>query len=380
MDNKKARILYIHNSEQIAGGNNVLLGLFTALNRSKYELLSLIPAPGPLEDELIKLAVPYVVMDVINPSIAGGSVKQAYAIIRFCTMALKKRISIIHAQGPLSYRIPSFIKKITNIKCICHLHFPVSQDSNLRWAFSNVPDILVACSNAVAEGYQKVLLDDLGILPKLEVVSNFVDTQRFKATKRPGKIRKELSIKESENVISIIGLVSQRKGHPDFLKMARLLLSELGASYFIVVGDDIVDNGNYLKEMMSLAEQMDIRDRVHFLGFRTDVIDIINDSDLVVLPSHEEGMPLSILEVGACSKPIVAYDIPGINEVVLDGVTGYLVEEGDINRLTSVAIKLLRNKELAKQFGANARKMVEEKFSLSLYTNKIKMIYDELFK
>ena len=139
----------------------------------------------------------------------------------------------------LSYRTPSFIKKITNIKCICHLHFPVSQDSNLRWAFSIVPDILVACSNAVAEGYQKVLLDDLGILPKLEVVPNFVDTQRFKATKRPGKIRKELSIKESENVISIIGLVSQRKGHPDFLKMARLLWSELGTSYFIFMGQGI---------------------------------------------------------------------------------------------------------------------------------------------
>ena len=131
---------------------------------------------------------------------------------------------------------------------------------------------------------------------------------------------------------------------------------------------------------MEYAAKLGIADQVLFLGFRSDVLDLIRISDVVVLPSHAEGMPMSILEVGACAKPIVAYRIPGVDEVVEDEKTGFLTPENDIMGLAQAVKRLLVNPELKEKIGQSARRHIEGNFTLKRYTQSVEVLYDALFE
>lgn len=124
---------------------------------------------------------------------------------------------------------------------------------------------------------------------------------------------------------------------------------------FLIVGEDIIYGGNYRKKMEDQINELKIRQDVHFLGFRPDMLDIIRSSDVIVLPSHEEGMPMTILEAGACAKPVVAYRIPGVEEIIIDGINGILVEENNVSALASAVDRILIDKILKNKLGECAR-------------------------
>lgn len=105
----KIRVLYIHASEMIGGGNRVLLGLFDEINRDRFEPWSLIPAEGPIVEELRNRSIPYIVEDVITCGTSGGKLSQLWAAASIYSDIRNQQFSILHAQDTLGYRLPSFL-------------------------------------------------------------------------------------------------------------------------------------------------------------------------------------------------------------------------------------------------------------------------------
>jgi glycosyltransferase involved in cell wall biosynthesis len=116
-----------------------------------------------------------------------------------------------------------------------------------------------------------------------------------------------------------------------------------------------------MQELQDHAELQGLRN-VHFLGFRRDVGTVLGGLDVVVLPSHEEGRPLGLLEALMSETTIVATNIPGIKEVVTDGESAYLVPPSEPRALAAAIDTVLTDTELAKRLAVNGAQIVRDRF------------------
>ena len=151
-----------------------------------------------------------------------------------------------------------------------------------------------------------------------------------------GSIRRELSISTNEKIVVSIGRVTKDKGVEDFCEMAKSLV-ESGKDYrFLFIGDErIASYGNMIREKYGKY--------VTFLGHRLDTPNIYADADLYVHASHRESGPLTIIEAMEHGTPSIAWDIPGCNEQIVDGLTGSLVEFGNLTALAQASERLLED-------------------------------------
>jgi glycosyltransferase involved in cell wall biosynthesis len=141
---------------------------------------------------------------------------------------------------------------------------------------------------------------------------------------------------------------------------------------FVLVGE-----GGERRALESRARALGVSDRVRFLGLRGDIADLLAISDVFVLPSLYEGLPLSILEAMAAGKPVVASSIPGIDEVVVDGETGLLVPPRDPAALAASIRLLLTDSDLRVRLGDAGRERVHGTFSLERMVEGVVAVYQE---
>ncbi|HKQ33642.1 MAG TPA: glycosyltransferase, partial [Thermodesulfobacteriota bacterium] len=123
------------------------------------------------------------------------------------------------------------------------------------------------------------------------------------------------------------------------------------------------------------AEELRLSNRVIFLGQRNDVRELLLGCDLFVLPSLFEGLPLSVMEAMAAGKPVIASDIGGVNELIRDGETGYLVPPGDTHALARSINTLISDPALARRMALAGKTLVEKEFSADSMVAGVTDIY-----
>jgi len=198
------------------------------------------------------------------------------------------------------------------------------------------------------------------------IASSGVDLKRFHYFDRSGR--------HKQPVVVMLGRLLRQKGIPDFIEVAKLVKQKLPDAQFLLAGEydpahpDSVD-------MDWLIDQKDIT----YLGHLDDVLPILKKSDLLLFPSsYREGVPRVILEAAATGLPIVAFDVPGVREAVIDEETGYLVPFRDIHTMVKAVNKLLKNRELRINMGKKARQMIEALFDQKIIIEKYFEIYRNL--
>ena len=115
-----------------------------------------------------------------------------------------------------------------------------------------------------------------------------------------------------------------------------------------------------------------------FTGARTDMAEIYEALDLLVLPSRQEGFGRVIVEAMAMEKPVVASDAEGIHEVINHGVSGFIVPVDDVNSLADAVISVLNDPKLAAKLGKQGRETGIERFSIESHVKNMETIYEEL--
>jgi len=196
---------------------------------------------------------------------------------------------------------------------------------------------------------------------KLRVVPNGIDADAFAATARPGRVRAELGLAPGRPVVSLVGEVGRRKGQAVLLEAAAKLRAD-GATrdaVFLLAGE-----GSARTELEARAQALGLADgTVRFLGFRADVPDLLADTDLLVLPSFEEGFPNTLLEGMALGLPVVSTPVDGIPELVVDGVTGVLTPPGDAAALAAAIGALLGDAGRRRALGEAGRTRARTEFA-----------------
>mgnify|MGYP002410365723 FL=1 len=141
---------------------------------------------------------------------------------------------------------------------------------------------------------------------------------------------------------------------------------------------DFIGGGSLLEELRMQAESSGIDDCVNFLGVRQDVYDILARSDVFVLGSLWEGLPVSIMEAMACNLPVVASNVGGIPELVIDAQTGYHVPPADPEAIAEKLKVLIEHPEMRKQMGSCGRQRIIDHFSVNEMVRKTEMLIESL--
>jgi glycosyltransferase involved in cell wall biosynthesis len=176
----------------------------------------------------------------------------------------------------------------------------------------------------------------------------------------------------SSPVIGTVGRLVPQKGHRHLLE-ALSQLKKRGMSFSLM----IVGNGPLRSELESQVEELGLSGDVSFLGHREDVYDLLSSFDIFVLPSEFEGLPFALLEAMAARRPIIASDVDGIGDAIVDEENGLLVPSKDPGALAAALERLVGEDRLRQELGNNARSAVA-RFDLPRMIARTEELYESL--
>ena len=351
---EKYKVLYLDSSQDLPGGGQVsLLLLLNFLDKTIYQPNVFSLKTSKLHDTLKNGAITAKVVP------AG----RLFAEIR------ELNPDLIHCNSPTTKytflaAIYSWVMKIPFIWHVRVIDKSFFRDT-LLYSLSNK---VIAISNAVKEKFI--------FKRKIHVISNGVDLNRFKLGIDSQKIKDEFRIKPGERVIGMVARVDKWKGFEYFIKMASIVLKQNSNVRFLIIGPEPDNLSNELKHM---SESLGISEKIHFLGFRDDIPQLISAMDVLVhAPVSNEAFGRAIIEAMALKKPVVASSVGGIPEIIESGQNGILVKAADPDGMAKECIKLLNDRTLSELLGNNARTKVENTFTAEKTALKIMNLYLEI--
>lgn len=293
-----------------------------------------------------------------------GQSSGALGIINHKNTLGVKVISISH--GSILSEYKTAIKHIKSLNDL--LKLGLNTQYVLRTYFGSQRDFIrksnkvIAVSNAVKES---VLNETFVNDSKVEVIFNGINERGF-AQYKP--------IPHEKTSILYVGRVIRSKGIYD-------LIDVISAPDYKNVLFNIVGSGDDLDAIRSLVQQANLSDRVKFHGqlSPTDVIPELFKNDIFVLPTlRVEGFPMTLVEAMFAGLPIVASDIGGISDAVVNNETGFLIAPGDKKALSTQLLTLIKDKELRDKFGYNAKVRAEREFTLKTMLDKYEKAIKEV--
>lgn len=284
----------------------------------------------------------------------------------------KEQPDLIHTWDPMTslyaspearlLRIPLVNGMITNAPPHIPWNSKLGLASRLTFPFSRV---VVANSHAGLKAYR--VSSRRGMC-----IHNGFDPKRISGGMEISKVRKSLGI-VTPLVVGMVGEFVRKKDYGTYLAAAQRILESRRDVTFLAVGDGAE------RESLCHAIASQHRDRIIFTGWRERVEEVIAAMDVGVLATnaaiHGEGIPNAVLEYMALGKPVVATDAGGTNELIADGVTGFLVHDADPITMADRINCLLSDQDRARTMGVRGRNKIEREFSIELMVNQLRDLY-----
>jgi glycosyltransferase involved in cell wall biosynthesis len=212
---------------------------------------------------------------------------------------------------------------------------------------------------AVSDDVRTSILDRIGPLDdKIVVIANGVDVDRYGDSIERDEVRAEIGLDPNAFVMVMVATFKKQKGHVYLIDAAAEVLPHHPEARILLIGD-----GELRPEMERRVRSVHIADAVRFLGSRHDVARILAASDIFVLPSLWEGLPMALLEAMASGLPCIATTVSGTKQVIVPEVTGLLVPPGNTFALRDAMVTMLTAPERARPMGAAGRRRVSSEFS-----------------
>lgn len=248
-----------------------------------------------------------------------------------------------------------------------HLALPITS----KFSYSVLPDHVVTVSK-----YVERYLVEAGIPgERITTVSTGVDFARYDRSTIAGDLRAELNLSAETPLIGTVAILRAKKGHADILDAVPTVLQRFPDAHFVFAGD-----GAQTANLKARIEAEGLVGRVHLLGLRRDVTNVLASLDVFVLPTHQEALGTAFIEAGAMGLPTVATNVDGVPEVVQDGRTGLLVPVRDGKAIAEAICKLLGDPIYRQSMGANAAEFVRRKFSREVMAQGMERLYSQLLE
>ncbi len=364
----KKRITVLHTIETAGpgGAETVVLQLATMLNPERFRSVVALPEAKWLGRQLEDRGIPTFYI----PSKSWYDLKTPLGLRH---VIRSEGIDLIHSHLPYQNFDSCIAGALTGRKTIVTYHGPVELEHADSWK-SRVRLATVrrrAAAVVVVCDFVGEMLTGLGFdASKIVRIYNGIHVNGAGTSVR-GKFRHELGLGPSTRLVGMIANVRKSKGYEFYVRAASQVLQRYPDVVFVGAGDIDEQLGPPIR---SLIAELRLGDRFRLLGFRSDVRQILEDLDFMVLASTAEGMPLVTIEAMAAGKPLVVTRCGGTPEVVEDGATGLTVPPADAGALAQAILALLESPDRT-EMGRRARARVEREFTME----KMIASYEQLY-
>jgi glycosyltransferase involved in cell wall biosynthesis len=291
---------------------------------------------------------------------------------RFRRWIRRQAPDVIHAHLPHAAWMARWSRLLAPARVVIdsvHTSATGTLGRRLGYRWSNwLPDCVSVVSAGAAKAYGSAGM----VSPRrLILLSNGIDTHHWQPDSSARlQQRRHLGLGD-EFLWLAVGRLEPVKDYPSLL---RAMMALPKAARLIVAGA-----GPEEGRLRRMASELGLEARIRFLGFERDVLPWMHAADGFVLSSRWEGLPMSLLEAGACGLPAVATDVPGSREIIVDGQNGFLAPAGDSLSLCDTMIRMIRlSREERDAMGTRGRERVLTRFSLDAVLDRWEMLYREL--
>jgi glycosyltransferase involved in cell wall biosynthesis len=357
MPDKKIKVLYVIPTLDFGGAERIMVDLARLLDRKKFTVkIVCMKRAGELASGLDATAVELVVME-------RGMTPAAFWKLYKLISASKPDIVHTHLFGADVFGI--IAARLAGVKKVVSTEHNINYSEGRKksmiknWAYS-LADRIVAVSEAV----KKYLLKAGNKKNKIEVIYNGTDPDRFKPSSR-GDLKDEI-------IIGSIGRLEKQKSYGTLIMAMDNLKN-------IPIECRLAGNGREKEYLSDLVTSLGLADKVKFTGWNKDIPSFLAGLDIFVLPSAWEGFGITLIEAGAQGLPVIGSRVDGITEIIEEGVDGLMFKPGDSRELAYKLELLASDKILREKLGANLRRKVMEKFTLTIMVKKYEDLYVRLY-
>lgn len=349
-------ILQVISQRHLSGAERVCLMLSESLQRRGHRVVLLCKKDEAMLGEAAQRGIETRTTGVsgkFNPLVALG-------ILR---IAREVHADVIHTHLSTASQWGSVAGRLGGIPVVAHVHA-----MNSRYFFL-LAHAMVACS----EGVRQHIIKQGVPGDRIRTIYNGIESKRLIITQDRAETRSSLGIAGNAPAIACIAHLADKKGQADLVRAVALLKDTWSDLVCFLVG-----TGENMDSLRRLAENLGVAQRAVLLGYRTDAVAIMNAMDIIILPSlGKEGLPLVLLEAALLGKPVICSNIPGNNEVVVDGATGLLFLPGDPAALAEQIDRLLSDRERCARMAQSAQERAQKEFTIEAMTDRVEGLYRE---
>ena len=353
-------VLMINTEQGWRGGENQVLLLAKGLTKN-YIPVVLCP-PGSRMAAAAKDAG----LSVVEHAMRG---QWDIAAIRFLRRYLHEHpIALVHAHTSHAHSLAALalLGRREPLVVTRRVDFPIKRGFIARWKYGRA----VTCFAAVSKGVQSVMIAGGVPAERIAVIWDGIDFERFPKT--PSSLRSELALPDDALVVGVTAHLTDHKDHQTLLRAFVTVEQQLPQAWLLIVG-----TGELEPSLKTLAQELDLK-RVRFLGFRSDINNVLRGLDLFTLTSHLEGLGSSLMDAMYCSLPVVATRAGGMPELIIEGETGLLAEVRDHTGIAKALITLLCDRVRRSHMSQAAYQRAESHFSAEHMIAGYKSLYDRV--
>lgn len=367
-------VLDLRDTYEIGGPGKTIIETFRAIDPARFRLhLGVFATRHEGHDSPFVRAARACGMPV--HVIRGFNQYDPRLIWRVAALVKALNIDIVHAHEVKSDVITYLASKIHRVPIVTTLHGWIGNSPKQR--------LMIALDRRVVRLFDRVIVvsrpmrDEfcaVGVRDgQARLLHNAIVIEKFRRTGQKGFLAELIGRPIPGPVVASIGRISMEKGHADLVD-ALALVAERGYRVSAVLVGDGPERPRLLEKIQTLG----LADSIHLPGYIGQPERILEETDLVVLPSHTEGLPNVALEALAMEVPLLTTRVGGTPEVVTDGVTGRLVESRSPEALADAIVDFLNDPLPWKRMAAQGRQMVERQFNFEARTRELEAIYGEL--
>lgn len=376
----RARVVRIITRLNVGGPAIQALLLTEHIDPTRYESHLIAGRPGPREGDMAALRgsrvtptyVPSLVRDV-SPR------RDVAAFVRLVTLLRRIRPDLVHTHLAKAGLLGRVAARLAGARAVVHTF----HGNVLRGYFgSSGSRMLIQVERALTRMSDRIVsigprqtaeLLALGIAPrkKLVEIPLGLDLAPYLSPRR-GVLRAELGVADGVPLVGIVARLVPIKGVDVFLRAAERVRAVRADARFVVVGD-----GELRASLEDLARELGLGAVVTFVGWRAELSSIYRDLDVVVLTSHNEGTPVTLIEAAAAARPLVATAVGGVPDVVPEGCAA-LVPDGDADGVAREVVTLLADSALAARLGRTAHHHVYPRYDRANLLTRIDALYRDL--
>jgi len=391
----KKKIIVILNRLVVGGQTLDTLPLLHCLG-NEFDILILHGQKEKDEKDASSLLKKYSLNGQYIPSLKRNinPVNDVRAFLKIYKIIKTYKPDIVHTHGSKSGLVGRLAAHRADVPAIIHTFHGHLFHSYYNGFFTSVLKCserllgnITSTAIAISEWQKKELCEIYNILPpeKTEVIHLGIAVEKSPEEKSflRKSFREKYDVRDEAIAIGILGRIVPIKNLNMFVKVADSLRKSTTAKVcFFIIGD-----GYMKKQIQRQCDQHQLswsenenRNGVSviFTSWIEDVIPAIFGLDIIVLTSNNEGTPMSIIEAQSCGKPVVATNVGGVRDTLIDGETGFLVQPGDVQTMTNKLKLLVENGELRNEMGLNAMKFASVEFSKQAEIENFKKLYRSL--